>query len=680
MCVRCPPSLSLRPLSLLTEAVDRPRHWALKVGSDLGLVFAVEAIAASFARALAQEDIYWHGRVFLPLLHAVGTGSVVNGSSKEGKHCTNMLVMELAHGTLDDHQAFNGDGLIMVAWALASTLALLNHAGFLHGDLKPSNVLWREFDRSMAEREFADLSGWPLLSDFGSAQCFHSMLLEAGPIKSDDKIEAHGWTQAYAAPEVKECNGKWQTMRSDMYSYAKTLVEINQYAQFPESLQRVVNACLQDDPQKRPASFAVIASVLEENSPCCLKWGRQLWERQQTSFSSPALAHKQSTAMQEQGLQVLVAQRTNRLRQLTEGRKTKQVINPYLALARQHEYLGSPTQASELCRKVLVLDPYWVVDPAFLTNLGNAEGDLGNAARMKELLERALKTREAFFGQSDAETAFILGSLGNAEGYLGNASRQKKFLERALKIEKDLYGQDHPSVARTLGNLGNAEGQLGNTAKKKELLDRALKILEGLHGQDHPGVAKVLANLGNAEGFLGNAARMKRLLERALKINQAFYGQNHPEAAKTLTNLGNAEGVLGNATRRKELAEHSLKILEGCYLEDHPNIAIALGCLANAEGSLGNAGRMKELLERALKIKEGFYGQSHPEVAKALMNLGNAEGDLGNAARMKGLLERALKIQEGFLGQDHPEVANTLGNLGVAGRRLGQCNEEEEAS
>ena len=59
---------------------------------------------------------------------------------------------------------------------------------------------------------------------------------------------------------------------------------------------------------------------------------------------------------------------------------------------------------------------------------------------------------------------------------LGNAARQKELLDRALKILEGFYGHDHPEVAKTLAILGSAEGDLGNAARKKELLDRALKI------------------------------------------------------------------------------------------------------------------------------------------------------------------------------------------------------------
>eukprot|EP00971_Amphidinium_carterae_P276170 5480301-Amphidinium_carterae.1 len=64
----------------------------------------------------------WEGRVFLPVLHAVGRVEVVGD-----KHVQNMsaLVMERAGATLHGMQ-LGGEVLVRVAWALASTLAALN--------------------------------------------------------------------------------------------------------------------------------------------------------------------------------------------------------------------------------------------------------------------------------------------------------------------------------------------------------------------------------------------------------------------------------------------------------------------------------------------------------------------------------------------------------------------------
>ena len=87
--------------------------------------------------------------------------------------------------------------------------------------------------------------------------------------------------------------------------------------------------------------------------------------------------------------------------------------------------------------------------------------------------------------------AITLGSIGNAHGQLGDAAESRDLLERALRIQEAHYEPDHFEVAITLGNLGNAHGQLGDVAKKRDLLERALRIQEAHYGPDHFEVAAV---------------------------------------------------------------------------------------------------------------------------------------------------------------------------------------------
>eukprot|EP00971_Amphidinium_carterae_P014923 294750-Amphidinium_carterae.1 len=70
----------------------------------------------------------WEGRVFLPVLHVVGRVEAIGD-----KQVRNMsaLVMERAGATLHGMQ-LGGQELVRVARALASTLAALNKAGFIH--------------------------------------------------------------------------------------------------------------------------------------------------------------------------------------------------------------------------------------------------------------------------------------------------------------------------------------------------------------------------------------------------------------------------------------------------------------------------------------------------------------------------------------------------------------------
>eukprot|EP00971_Amphidinium_carterae_P129720 2569593-Amphidinium_carterae.1 len=84
---------------------------------------AVEAVAAAEVRRMAHNEVTrWEGRVFLPVLHAVGK---VEFKGDKRMHNMSALVMGIADGTLHGME-LGGEVLVRVAWALASTLAALN--------------------------------------------------------------------------------------------------------------------------------------------------------------------------------------------------------------------------------------------------------------------------------------------------------------------------------------------------------------------------------------------------------------------------------------------------------------------------------------------------------------------------------------------------------------------------
>ena len=88
------------------------------------------------------------------------------------------------------------------------------------------------------------------------------------------------------------------------------------------------------------------------------------------------------------------------------------------------------------------------------------------------LSEWALEIFKRKYGAEHREVAVTLGNLGNAYGELGDARRQRELLERGLKIKEREYGAEHRAVANTLVNLGTAYGSLGDAGRKRELLER----------------------------------------------------------------------------------------------------------------------------------------------------------------------------------------------------------------
>ena len=131
--------------------------------------------------------------------------------------------------------------------------------------------------------------------------------------------------------------------------------------------------------------------------------------------------------------------------------------------------------------------------------------------------------------RNPAARAKMLRDLGGAYGYLGDHAKARDVLERALAIKERAYGRDHPEVAKTLTKLGIAYGELGDHAKEREMLERALAMQERTYGRDHVELAINLWNLAEANGELGDTVKQREILERALAINESFYGPDHSE-------------------------------------------------------------------------------------------------------------------------------------------------------
>jgi predicted Ser/Thr protein kinase len=146
-----------------------------------------------------------------------------------------------------------------VAQQLCLGLAAAHERGVLHRDLKPANVM-------------VDVHGRVRLMDFGLAAL-------ANEIAADDALAG---TPRYMAPE--QLRGTEVTMKSDLYALGLVLHEIFvgrlpppdwDTATSPESLApdvdpavlRVIAACLDPDPRRRPASAIVVAANMPGGDP-----------------------------------------------------------------------------------------------------------------------------------------------------------------------------------------------------------------------------------------------------------------------------------------------------------------------------------------------------------------------------------------------------------------------------
>eukprot|EP00971_Amphidinium_carterae_P128775 2550613-Amphidinium_carterae.1 len=105
---------------------------------------------------------------------------------------------------------------------------------------------------------------------------------------------------------------------------------------------------------------------------------------------------------------------------------------------------AKPDDAIKALQKSVVWYPEHALQPEWLANLGTAYGDLGDALKMRDYLERALRMKESQTGPEHPEVASMLNNLGNAYGDLGDATKKRDYLLRALRIQESHYGPEHP--------------------------------------------------------------------------------------------------------------------------------------------------------------------------------------------------------------------------------------------
>eukprot|EP00971_Amphidinium_carterae_P219613 4360265-Amphidinium_carterae.1 len=348
---------------------------------------AVEAVAAAEVRRMAEDEAKrWEGRIFLPVLYAVGKVEAVGAAEVQDMSA---MVMEQADGTLYE-QRLAGDALVRVAWALACTLSALNKAGFIHGDLKPENVLWKDVPSNVLHQR-SRLHGRPMLTDFGASQHFQSFRLGVEMAPSE-LVQTSAWTRKYAAPEVHVNRGRQQTIKSDMYSWAATIRAVAcKDEPLPEHLESLLLKCSASDPASRPQDFVEIARLLEHES--YVEWGVALHRAQQDS-DRDRLAEGYRLALEAA---TLLAEERDVWRRNNLACSPENLSEAYFFVFVACMRAAKPARAIEAIQRSVLTDPRCSMQAEWIANLGNAYGALGDASKQRDYLERALRIEEPHY-------------------------------------------------------------------------------------------------------------------------------------------------------------------------------------------------------------------------------------------------------------------------------------------
>jgi tetratricopeptide (TPR) repeat protein/tRNA A-37 threonylcarbamoyl transferase component Bud32 len=582
------------------------------------------------------------------------------------------LVMELVRGDtlagwLDRHPRPWRDIVGMFVQAGEGLLAA-HHAGLVHRDFKPSNVL-------------IDLTGRARVGDFGLARGDDRKALASG-----SEASAVAGTLAYMAPEQRA--GEPVDARADQYAFAISL----QQALAPKHavgsparrVRSAITRALSIDPDERFATLEVLLGELkagirsrrmalvtiggtlvmaglaaslvltQSGSDACADGARLVdgvWSpsarlTQVAKFLQvrpDALVTSASTARLvddwadrwKLGRKAACAaeglQRVERLGCLDRGLHE---LRAQIALWRN----ADSTVVDHAVRAAAALpQPH-----ACATHPAAALGDTlrGRIAELAALV-RSGHPRKAHHGVAEL--------LQHAEAEKNPHARAAALLA-AGRIEREA------------GNLAVAREHFSQAARAAGLASDDKALLDALIEE-----AVVIIDLGRPRDSLGlldaaDALQTRARLDQSERI-ALVRGDAYGQAGRAREAIAEITRVLPQIETRA-LLDPSARML----------LTLALGQLAAAQRQLVPDDARKTL-ERALALDEASYGLVHPEVGKTLHDLGAVELQLELYDAAAERLHRAMRIFVASYGERHPMVGATFMTLASLATSQGQLDE-----
>ena len=197
---------------------------------------------------------------------------------------------------------------------------------------------------------------------------------------------------------------------------------------------------------------------------------------------------------------------------------------------------------------------------------------------------------------------FVLQAMASDEGGLGETARARALMERALVLLERTRRKEDPLNAALLTNLGNMESHAGELDAAIANHERALSVLEAALGPDHPMVALILTNLADPLIAQGRYAEARAHAERALRIRETQLAADDPTLVATLQTLAAIALGEGKLTEARSLADRSLAVGKSAFGADSDQLIESHEVLAGVALARGLPAQAKASAERALAL------------------------------------------------------------------------------
>ncbi len=549
-------------------------------------------------------------------------------------------------------------------------LAAVHHAGVVHRDFKPHNVV-------------VDAEGRPRLLDFGLALTGSLATSDSREITapmmascsgaSAERLTATGaivGTAAYMSPEQFEI--KPTDARSDQFAFCVALFEaIYRARPFPGETVPVL--C---------ASVCEGEIVVPREAPALPRWFVQTLRR------GLAREPRQRFSSMDELLARLDRGLDRRARVVTAACALG-VLTGILGALGGGEYLERSrvdARATRIDACVQRLD-LALASPSGQPQYG-VSAELSETAPGRHLLERLDAFVHAWRAVRDETCEQVADGVstrpaetclaGDAAGFAAtltqlDVAESQRDLAEALEVLEEL-----PDPARCVGARERTPARA--TSITRELV--AAKFLRKKH-RHADAVALTRKLVGEARTLGTEEVLIRALAEHARALRAA----RQTERAEAVIREAYAEAsAIGDARARVELellrmdialdrqdvlaASRSYGWIEGALDSADAGVETLLAEAYEAYGQAlrqsGEIQRARELFERALTIRARRFGETGHFVASSMHSIGSTYADEGDAESALEWFERSLAIRERIFGPSHPRVADSLVALAIA--------------
>ena len=264
-------------------------------------------------------------------------------------------------------------------------------------------------------------------------------------------------------------------------------------------------------------------------------------------------------------------------------------------------------------------------------------------------------------------------SVGMLYETRGKFTQAELLLNKALQTREKWFGKNSREYLNSLFNLAVLKKDMGLYDEAETMFNYLQPVIKELFSVNSPQYITLLNNKSLLYAELGRTKEAIQMLDEALETGATVLNASYFDYERILTNRAILEQESGDLEKAEKYYLLAIANIEKKGFDDHPdynNVMVYYGSLLVQKNDPGILNFLSKAAEKAKKR----YGQNHPLTAKALGNSADYYLNKKMYTEAMDIYKEVESIQRKVLGERHKDYLNTLLKLAVCEWQL-QDNE-----